>query len=125
MEDVGGLQDAVLSLADQIDQHGLPTDTILALFEDFFEVLGRISALRDIDTDDEVVNTLTLIEHRVRVEDVQEVGSSTGAGRPPLDIPGDMLAPYVLSGLSTREIADLFGVSSRTIQRRSVEEGLR
>ncbi|XP_030646276.1 sialic acid-binding Ig-like lectin 10 [Chanos chanos] len=41
-----------------------------------------------------------------------------------LDIPGDMLATFVLSGLSTREITDLFGVSPIAIQSRSAEEDL-
>ena len=59
----------ILALVYQINQHGLSEDIILAHIEDYLEVLGRISALQNIDIDREVLNSLRLIEHRVRVQD--------------------------------------------------------
>ena len=55
----------MLALVDQIYQHGLSGDIILAHIGDFVEVLGRISALQNIDI--EVLNSLRLIEHCVHV----------------------------------------------------------
>ena len=49
-------------------------------------MLGRITALHDIDIDEEIVDTLRVIEHRVCMEDVNVlVSSSTG------HLPGDTL----------------------------------
>ena len=41
MEDISSVRDGMLALVDQIDQHGLSGDIILAHIE---EVLGRVSA---------------------------------------------------------------------------------
>ena len=52
MEDISSVRDGMLALVDQIDQHGLSGDIILAHIEDFVELLGRISALKNIDIRD-------------------------------------------------------------------------
>ena len=57
-------------MGDTSHQHGLSGDIISAHIEDFVEELGRISALQNIDIDHNVLNSLRLIEHRVRVQDV-------------------------------------------------------
>ena len=38
MEDISSVRDGMLALVDQIDQHGLLADSILAHIEDFVEV---------------------------------------------------------------------------------------
>ncbi|XP_041864185.1 uncharacterized protein LOC121654221 [Melanotaenia boesemani] len=117
------LRDNMLSFADDIEERALSSDCVLAAIENFVETLGRISALQDIDIDEELIDRLREIEHRVSVQEVQT--PSAGAGRPPLDIPISVLTTFAMAGLSTHEIAHRFGVSSSTIQRRLSEEGLR
>uniref|UniRef100_A0A3Q3H2N7 Integrase catalytic domain-containing protein n=1 Tax=Kryptolebias marmoratus TaxID=37003 RepID=A0A3Q3H2N7_KRYMA len=51
--------------------------------------------------------------------------SSMRAGRPPLDVPGEILTTFAMAGLPTRQMSDRCGVSSRTIQRRLAQENLR
>lgn len=122
MADIRDVRDEMLSFAYEIEQQDLPSDSVLARIEDFLETLGQISALEDLDIDDGVLNCLREIEHSVQ-KDAQT--SSTRAGRPPLDIPVDMLTTFAMAGLSTRQIADRFGVSCSTIQRRLAEDSLR
>ena len=47
MEVISGVRDFLLALVDQIDQHGLSGDIILAHNEYFVEVLGWIGALQN------------------------------------------------------------------------------
>ena len=54
MEDISGVRDGMLALLDEINQHGLSGDIILAHIVDFVEVLGWISALQNIDIDHKV-----------------------------------------------------------------------
>ena len=55
MEDISSVRDGMLALVDQIDQHGLSGDIILAHIKDFVEVLGQISALQNIVIDHKVL----------------------------------------------------------------------
>lgn len=104
MTNLNVVQDLMLTLADQIENNNLSADVILSRIEDISEVLGRITALHDVDIDEKIVDTLRVIERRVRLEEVNvQVLSGTGAGRPPLDIPVDVLQTYVMSGLSSQE----------------------
>ena len=58
MEDISCVRDCMLVIpVDRIDQHGLKGNIILAHIEDFVEVLGRISALQNIDIDHKVLNS--------------------------------------------------------------------
>ena len=59
---------------------GLSGVILLAHICDFVEVLGRISALQNLDINHKALKSLRLIEHRVRVQNVLLAPSSTGAG---------------------------------------------
>ena len=96
MANLNVFRDAMFTLADQVENNNLSGDVILSRIEDLYEMLGRITALHDIDIDEEIVDTLKVIEHRVCMADVNmEVSSSTGAGRLPLEIPGDVFQTCV------------------------------
>ena len=73
------------------------------ILKNILGILGRTSPLQQIYTDDEVLNSLRVIEHRVRVEDVQvqeEVGLLWGAAVLSLAIGGQIHQCFNHCGLT-------------------------
>lgn len=96
----------------------------MSRLDDVSEMLGMIIALQDVSIDDNIVEGLRSIQHRVRLEYAEEELSSN-VGRPRLEIPAAALRTLVLSGITIGVIADMFSVSPSTIRRKMTEEGLR
>ncbi len=80
-------------------------------------------ALENVTFNYGITGTLKAIEHRVCVEHAQEELLSN-VGCPHLEVSGAAIKSLMLSGITVRDIADMFAVTS-TIHWRLVEEGLR
>ncbi len=89
-------------------------------FEEILESLAAYSAATDTDINAVAVANLFSVLQRL-----EAVVPERERGRPCIDIPFDVLEGYLLNGMKTTDIANLFGVSRQTIHRRMKSNGLR
>ena len=99
-------------------------DYILLRCEVILDRIGDIEAFTNTDVDRVVRQNLCEVVERL------SSGSGTMAnrparGRPRLDVAVDAMKTYLLYGMTAQKIAELFGVSERTLRRRMEEVGLR
>ena len=87
--------------------------------------MSTISALTDTDIDDNVFTILSEMIQQMRLQSETTQAINPGGGRTPFDLPAGTIEHYALSGLKIQAIANLFGVSKRTIKRRMQQSGIR
>lgn len=125
MADRSELRSTLLTLADQAERDSLAADVVLSRLDDVLEMLGMAVALENESVDDDIVSSLREIQHRVRMENAQEEVRLNVGRRPRFEVPDATLTSLVLSGITVRDIANIFAVSPSTIKRRMAEQGLR
>ncbi|KAI7789825.1 hypothetical protein IRJ41_009953 [Triplophysa rosa] len=91
-------------------------DFILLRAEAILDTLVQFAAVTNSVVDPTVFNNLRNVVQRLQA--ASDTGCSIGPGLPSYDIPLEKLKMYLLNGFTALEIADLFGVSERTIRRR-------
>ncbi|XP_057689327.1 uncharacterized protein LOC130914295 isoform X2 [Corythoichthys intestinalis] len=99
-------------------------DYILFRVEQLLEQLIYFHKIRDLEIDNVVYNNLCEVIEQLHVE-VASCDDGGQVGRPLLDLSTEAVETYLLVGLTVREIADLLGVSERTVHRRMSEHGIR
>ena len=117
----------ILHFAEDVEAERADPEHVTNKVEEFIEAVGLISALSNQDIDNRVTANLEQILHcfsgtRGRAQQAQQ---TQGPGRLAFNIPSTVLEHQVLCGLSAGEIAQMFGVSKRTIRRRMKQNGLR
>ncbi|XP_057692851.1 uncharacterized protein LOC130916270 isoform X2 [Corythoichthys intestinalis] len=114
-----GVRQQLLTIARYVEENVEPA-YILWMVEDVIESLGQISALTDADVDPIVWQNLAEVRMQLKLARKPSV-----PGRPSLEVSVDIMESYILSGLPAAKIAELFGVSVRTIRRRMASHGLK
>ena len=99
-----------MTQANQIERENLSGDAILTRSDSIYEMLGMVVAVLGANIDENIFESLTAIGHRVHRQYIHEELSSR-AGRPHLDTPREAPRTLVLSGITVRSIANMFGVS--------------
>ncbi|XP_076829589.1 uncharacterized protein LOC143475591 isoform X2 [Brachyhypopomus gauderio] len=112
----------ILQLAEEIESGAAAPDSVTDQIHDFIEVLGLLSALSHQNIDYRVTANFEEVLQRFSIQPQQ---TTAGPGRPAFHIPSGMLEHHVLCGVTAPEIADMYGVSERTIRRHMEQNGIR
>ncbi|XP_076853443.1 uncharacterized protein LOC143508667 [Brachyhypopomus gauderio] len=112
----------ILQLAEEIESGAAAPDSVTDQIHDFIEVLGLLSALSHQNIDYRVIANFEEVLQRFSIQPQQ---TTAGPGRPAFHIPSGMLEHHVLCGVTAPEIADMYGVSERTIRRHMEQNGIR
>lgn len=108
----------VTTLADQLDSNVISPEEARDRAEHLNENIAEYSALSANEVDAVVFSNLREVIDRLS-------NTPRSLGRPAVHIPIDVIETYLLTGLKITEIAELYGVCQRTIQRRMEQHGFR
>ncbi|XP_076843075.1 uncharacterized protein LOC143487790 [Brachyhypopomus gauderio] len=109
------------SLANDFENH-MPNDYLQFRLERVMDGLVQLSADLDVELDQTVLNVLQDVAHQLHVlSETEEVN----VGRPSYNLPPNIIEAHLLLGHTAGNIAQLFGVSERTIRRRMAQYGIR
>lgn len=121
--DHGELIRDVLEVANNIEVGDADPEYVVDKAEEFLEAVRLISALSEEEFDPRVFANFEEVLRRFSGTAAEQ--HSQGPGRPAFDIPRAVLEHHVLCGLKAKEIANIIGVSVRTILRRMDHNNLR
>ncbi|KAJ8348991.1 hypothetical protein SKAU_G00275800 [Synaphobranchus kaupii] len=116
-----GIAQELHTLAAELENN-VGDDVILSRVKILAENLGELSAITDTDIPNVVIEKLNECIARLENSTRRRL---TERGRPSIDIPVETIEFYLLHRVSAAVIAEIFGVSERTIRRRMEEHSIR
>ena len=119
MSYLGRIKHSIEELALLVEQNEIAKSDVHDRVSMLMENLAEYSAITDSEVNEVTAASLSAVMELVAAP------VAAGMGRPAIDIPEEAVESYLLSGFKVQEIAELFGVSVRTIFRRMQNSGLR
>jgi len=119
---IGRIAQSLVHLADLVEQNNISESDSHDRVEQILENLSEYSAVTGT-----TINGIALSNLRSVCGQLVHAlpAPLSERGRPAIDIPFEVIERYLLQDLKVKEIAELFGVSERTIHRRMQSNGFR